>query len=1141
MELNYCQIDNDKSRFEEAIILIQRSFRSKRKKVHELNEKLYFTYYCLLGVMKRLRDSFRYDILTQYHYYHSMEKLEELLNLFSNIPRPISIRYLYNNNIVDITEIQTKIFDIVQKCGALTIFDIIQLSVNISPDSINTRLLKFYNKAFNPTSCQVYDINKMNGHNYSNIDENNAITIFSAKNKYDTHIYDMKIINNLTEPICHKLIKQKKTLVEFVRGGRLYIPIKKDNVNVILVMNGYFIEDSLNISRLGGFMEQKNKYLQKMLTSLDINDSFKEGYIEQLSLRDFVIYTNQEISSRCLEAFNECNKLSKKTFNSLVKEFINADSEKQRYIITLLLLMRDNKQIQYLAYSLYDIVSNESYLLKQQSVGEKIFNSLHWSIQKRFKVIMGQINKYNQELNNFTEDDISYKKRIILMKAPDHIKRKAMEKYKEVNSKGANDNSNKPQQYLEGLLKIPFGIYKREYIINFLSDFQPKIQHFIFIIFNIIDSMDPKNMDNIHINQLQKSIAYFQSTKYPYTSHDIHKILEELYSLYQKWDKDTINLDILDDDQIIDWVKKTLSDMTIIDIKKIIKALNKANGTSLSVTGAKQKLINSYMNIELNNLQLAKFVQNNNSNNNVIMKADDIHSFQKISKLRSEWINYRYQCKQYLDDIDTILNKSIYGQNDAKIQVKRIIGQWINGENDGYCLGFEGYPGTGKTSLAKKGIANCLKDEDGTPRPFAFIALGGSTHGATLEGHSYTYVGSTWGEIANVLMETQCMNPIIFIDELDKVSQTEHGKEIIGILTHLTDSSQNTEFCDKYFGIKLDLSKCLFIFSYNDASKIDPILADRIHKIQFKPLSVDDKIIITNNYILPELIDKIGFNPKQLKYDDKIIQYLILNYTHEAGVRKLKKILIEILREINLKYLINSHIKLDTINITQDLIESILPSNSRIMHKKINSKPQIGTINGMFATMLGLGGLTIIQTCFTPSEHKLSLQLTGQQGDVMQESMKVAKTLALRIVPRKIINDLYTKMDIDGNFGIHIHCPEGATQKDGPSAGMAITIVLISLLTKIPISNTISMTGEIDMMGNILAIGGLDIKITGAKLAGIKTIICPSENNDDLEEIRKRPNSIIDDTIEIITVNNIWQTIDIVFPNSNISFQLGFE
>ena len=197
------------------------------------------------------------------------------------------------------------------------------------------------------------------------------------------------------------------------------------------------------------------------------------------------------------------------------------------------------------------------------------------------------------------------------------------------------------------------------------------------------------------------------------------------------------------------------------------------------------------------------------------------------------------------------MEDSVYGHKDAKRQIERILGQWINGEQSGYCFGFEGPPGVGKTSLALNGISKCLVDSDGTPRPFSIIAMGGSSNGSTLEGHNYTYVGSTWGKIVDIIMEKKCMNPIIFIDELDKVSKTEHGREIIGILTHLIDKTQNTHFQDRYFtGIDLDLSKALFIFSYNDVSLIDRILLDRIHRVKFDYLSLQEKIVIVKKLSL---------------------------------------------------------------------------------------------------------------------------------------------------------------------------------------------------------------------------------------------------------------------------------------------------
>ena len=183
-----------------------------------------------------------------------------------------------------------------------------------------------------------------------------------------------------------------------------------------------------------------------------------------------------------------------------------------------------------------------------------------------------------------------------------------------------------------------------------------------------------------------------------------------------------------------------------------------------------------------------------------------------------------------------------------------------------------------------------------------FIAVGGASNGSTISGHNYTYVGSTWGKIVDVLIDSKCMNPIIFIDELDKISKTENGKEIIGILTHLIDTTQNEQFQDKYFsGVDLDLSKALFIFSYNDVSCIDRILLDRIHRIKFDHLTLNDKLEIVKKYILPEYYEK--FNLSNINFTDNIIKYIIEHYTLESGVRKLKELIFEIISEINLDIL----------------------------------------------------------------------------------------------------------------------------------------------------------------------------------------------------------------------------------------------
>jgi len=251
---------------------------------------------------------------------------------------------------------------------------------------------------------------------------------------------------------------------------------------------------------------------------------------------------------------------------------------------------------------------------------------------------------------------------------------------------------------------------------------------------------------------------------------------------------------------------------------------------------------------------------------------------------------------QFIDKVSLDMENSTYGHQEAKNKIMQVVCQWIsNPQSSGNIIAIQGPPGIGKTSLVKNGISKALE------RPFHMIALGGATDSTYLEGHSYTYEGSNWGRIASILMDSQVMNPVIFFDELDKVSGTKQGEEIIGVLTHLTDQTQNTTFNDKYFaGIDLDLSKCLFVFSYNDESLINPILRDRLIKINLKGFSIEDKLSIAKEYLLKELSKNIGICDEEFYFSDEILKEIIQKHTKEEGVRELRRCIETILLKLNM-------------------------------------------------------------------------------------------------------------------------------------------------------------------------------------------------------------------------------------------------
>jgi ATP-dependent Lon protease len=255
------------------------------------------------------------------------------------------------------------------------------------------------------------------------------------------------------------------------------------------------------------------------------------------------------------------------------------------------------------------------------------------------------------------------------------------------------------------------------------------------------------------------------------------------------------------------------------------------------------------------------------------------------------------KCHEFMESAQKTLDDAVYGLNDAKMQIMQMLGQLLtNPKSIGTAIAIHGPPGTGKTSLVKEGISKILN------RPFAFIALGGATDSSFLEGHSYTYEGSTWGKIVQILIDSKCMNPVFYFDELDKISETPRGEEIAGILTHLTDTTQNSQFHDKYFAeINFDLSKCLFIFSYNDESKVNPILKDRMYRIKTKGYSGKEKMVISNNYLLPKIREQVKFNSDQIIIPDDVINHIVETQCNkEDGVRNLKRCLEIIHTKLNL-------------------------------------------------------------------------------------------------------------------------------------------------------------------------------------------------------------------------------------------------
>ena len=464
------------------------------------------------------------------------------------------------------------------------------------------------------------------------------------------------------------------------------------------------------------------------------------------------------------------------------------------------------------------------------------------------------------------------------------------------------------------------------------------------------------------------------------------------------------------------------------------------------------------------------------------------------------WNTYTKDTRD-LESVKDILDSSHYALEDVKDRVLEYLAVKQNTNNlRSPILCLVGPPGVGKTSLALS-IAKSLN------RKTAKISVGGINDEAEIVGHRRTYIGANPGRIIQGIRKAGTANPVFIIDEIDKMTKDIKGDPASALLEVL-DPEQNNKFFDHYIEEDFDLSKVMFIATANYIEQIPYELRDRLEMINISSYTEYEKLDIANKHLIPREMEEHGLTSLQISFNDDAIMYLIRNYTKEAGVRELERVIASLFRKIVKKLLLSKEKFFYVID--KNLIIELIGKPKYSYVEKLDDS-DIGVVNGMAYTIFGGDILPIEATLF---KGKGNLVLTGSLGDVMQESCHIA------------LDYIKSNMDIFGidcnlfsDNDIHIHVPEGAVNKDGPSAGITITSTLISLFTKRIVSNKIAMTGEITLRGRVLPIGGLKEKVIGAHRANIKKVFIPVENERDLDDI---PENIRND-IEFIKVKNYME------------------
>ena len=577
-------------------------------------------------------------------------------------------------------------------------------------------------------------------------------------------------------------------------------------------------------------------------------------------------------------------------------------------------------------------------------------------------------------------------------------------------------------------------------------------------------------------------------------------LLEDLYKEKQMFQIDR-NLDLKVKKEIDSTQKEFL-------LREKIKLIKEELGDSSAKETEVDELRNRIASLECNDKIKTRLETELRRFENSVSTSPEVN----ILRTYMEWLlelpwEIETEDNKNLKKVREELDKTHYGLDSVKDRIVEYLAvkQKTNSLR-GPILCLVGPPGVGKTSLAYS-IANSIG------RNFVKISVGGVNDEAEIMGHRRTYVGANPGRIISSMKKAKSNNPVFLIDEVDKMTKDYKGDPASALL-EILDPEQNKYFSDNYIEEEFDLSNVMFVLTANYIDDIPIPLKDRLEIIDLTGYTEYEKLDIAKKHLLPKICLEHGIDVNFVEFKDEIILEIIRNYTKEAGVRELERKLTTIIRKIVTQIVVNK-IKANKVNIDNKALEKYL-GNKKFQYNKINSKKQIGVVNGLAYTIYG-GDTLPIEVNYYQGTGKLVL--TGSLGEVMKESASIALSY-IKANSKDFKIDVKKLKEND----IHVHVPEGAIKKDGPSAGVAVTLALVSALTNKKIPNDIALTGEITLRGNILPVGGLKEKSVGALRSGVKKIFIPVDNNSDLNEIPDE----VKESIEFIQIKDFKEVLNML-------------